>query len=410
MQTTFVKMQENKSSVLIVCNRVPYPLKDGGALAMFAQIKGWHELGKVVHVLCMNTSRHRVDAATLPALFQEIGSFKLFEMDTDIKAMSVLRNLILSRKPEHAERFYNQQFEQVLIEQVKNIVPEIIQFESIYLDSYIPAIRHHSKAKIIQRLHNIESEVWQRLAKATKQPLRRWYLFNLSKRIAQFEQKAWQNCDAILAISENDTQKIKASGILQPICTIPYGIELKTTASTTVTAYHKSYHIGAMDWQPNIDAMKWMCTEIVSEVAKAIPNFRFYFAGRNMPNELLSVQSEHIFCAGEVADADAFIADKAILVVPLRSGSGIRVKILEAMSAQKLVISSEIGMQGIAAEDGVHYIKADHGEAFVAALLWAQKNPESAYQIACNGADLVRSQYQHKILMEKEQAFIENLS
>jgi glycosyltransferase involved in cell wall biosynthesis len=410
MQTIFVIMQEIKSSVLIVCNRVPFPLKDGGALAMYAQIKGWHDLGKAVHVVCMNTSRHRVVEASLPALFQQISSFKMLDIDTDIKVINVLRNLLFSRKPEHAERFYNLRFEQVLIEQVQSVQPDIIQLESIYLDSYIPALRQHSKAKLIQRLHNIESEVWYRLAKETKYLLKRWYLFNLAKRIAQFEQDAWQHCDALLPISEADTHKIMTSGIQKALCTIPYGIELKEQANTTWPAMTKAYHIGAMDWQPNIDAMEWMCTEIITEVCKVIPDFCFYFAGRNMPQQFFSQQSKHIVCAGEVPNAAAFIADKAILVVPLRSGSGIRVKTLEAMAAQKLVISTQIGMQGIAAQNGIHFIQADSSQAFVAAILWAQQNPEVAYQIACNGASLVRSQYQQKILMEKEQHFIENLS
>lgn len=410
MQTIFVIMQEIKSSVLIVCNRVPYPLKDGGALAMYAQIKGWHDLGKSVHVLCMNTSRHKIDEKSLPALFHQISSFKMIDIDTDIKAINVLRNLLFSRQPEHAERFYHKGFEQKLIEQVHNIQPDIIQLESIYLDSYVPMLRQHSKAKLIQRLHNIESEVWYRLAKETRHFLKRWYLFNLAKRIAHFEQAAWQHYDALIPISVEDSQTIIRSGIGKPICTIPYSVAVKTNTNASTHLLNKAYHIGAMDWQPNIDAMEWMCTEIVDEVCKVIPDFRFYFAGRNMPQQFLSAQNPNIICAGEVADAEAFIADKGILVVPLRSGSGIRVKTLEAMAASKLVISTAIGIQGIAAQNGVHFIQADSAQAFVKALQWAQEHPEAAQQIALNGAALIRNDYQQSHLMEKMNEFIEKLS
>ena len=412
MQTIFVIMQKIKSSVLIVCNRVPYPLKDGGALAMYAMIKGWHELGKSVHVVCMNTSRHSVDATMLPPLFGAISSFTMFAMNTDIKAHKVIQNLLFSQHPEHADRFYNKHFGQLLVDTIQKTQPDIIQLESIYLATYVPAIRACSKAKIIQRLHNIEAEVWHRLAKETKHPLKRWYLFNLAKRIAQFEQKAWQDCDALLPISEVDTQKIKALGIQQPICTLPYGIEINEHKQTNepILSLNKAYHIGAMDWQPNIDAMEWMCSDIMPAVAKALTDFTFYFAGRNMPQHLLSLKQANIVCMGEVANADAFIADKSILVVPLRSGSGIRVKTLEAMAAQKLVISTAIGIQGIAAIAGTHFIQANNSQDFVTALVWAHEHPDEAKKIAAAGASLIRSHYQQNQLMQTCQSFVENLS
>ncbi|MBL7713678.1 MAG: hypothetical protein JNL13_14485, partial [Chitinophagaceae bacterium] len=100
----------DQNTILIVCNRVPYPLKDGGALAMYAMIRGWHELGKKVYVLAMNTSRHRIGEHEIPPLFRAIAGFEMVEMHTDIRLLPVLGNLLFSTKPQHAERFYSRHF------------------------------------------------------------------------------------------------------------------------------------------------------------------------------------------------------------------------------------------------------------------------------------------------------------
>src|SRR5438132_892810 len=83
---------------------------------------------------------------------------------------------------------------------------------------------------------------------------------------------------------------------------------------------------------------------------------KLYYAGRHMPEFFKQLDIAGVICEGEVEDANAFIKDKKILIVPLRSGGGIRVKILEAMAAGKVVISTNVGMQGIYAWPGTHYL------------------------------------------------------
>lgn len=377
-------------------------------MAMYAMIKGLHEAGKTVHLLAMNTSRHRVEQAKLPALFTEIASCTLVATDTEIRIIPTLANLLLSRKPQHANRFYSKKFEQKLLETIHAIQPDVIQMESIYLHEYVAAIRRHSNALIVQRLHNIEAEIWQRLAGESKKTFEKLYLQNLSKRIASYEQKVWKESDALIPISNTDAACIKNSGVDTPLCTIPYGIDI-SEATERKASGSGAYHIGAMDWQPNIEAMQWMQEEIVPAVCKMLPEFSFEFAGRNMPEQFLKEKKASFHCAGEVADAEKFIASKNILIVPLRSGSGIRIKTLEAMAAGKLVISTRIGIQGIDALDKIHFLEADTPEAFANALVWCTHNPDAALRIAQNAFDLLLSNHNQKKLMQTLHEFVEKL-
>lgn len=379
-------------------------------MAMFAMIKGWHELGKQVHVLAMNTSRHRVSAQQLPELFRQIESFEMVDVDTDIRIIPTLKNFIFSKKPQHAERFYFRHFEEKLIYKIEEIDPQVIQMESIYLQEYEPAIRRHSKALLVQRLHNVEAELWQRLAEETSQVFKKYYLRILSERIALYEKHVWDNCEAIIPISVADEAYITNTGCNTKRCVIPFGIDIATAVQPEKNNKWTAYHIGAMDWQPNVEAMEWMRDEIVPEILKQVPGFLFQFAGRNMPDVFKSNKEHYYFCAGEVSAVADFIADKKILIVPLRSGSGIRIKILEAMAAGKLVISTGVGIQGIEALDRIHFLKADTAQEFAFAVNWCLQHQESARTIAANAQQFIREEYNQSALMKRLEDFVEKLS
>ncbi|GAA4449423.1 hypothetical protein GCM10023092_03560 [Rurimicrobium arvi] len=386
-------------------------MKDGGALAMYAMIQGWQEQGWEVHVLAMNTSRHRVAHAQLPELFRQIASFEMVDVDTDIRWSRVFGNLMLSRKPEHAQRFFKKEFARRLKVLVQQVRPALIQFESIYLHEYMPELRRISgDALIVQRLHNVEHEIWARLARQTTGALKKAYLENLARRIAVYERQVWSECDAVIPITQKDADYIRHSNIDTPQIVIPYGMHWSDTESEIPGGRWKAYHIGAMDWKPNAEAMDWMRDAIVPAVQARVKEFTFDFAGRSMPERFLNrEQSSSFNCCGEVADAQAFIADKQILIVPLKSGSGLRVKTLEAMAAGKLVISTSVGIQGIDALDNIHFLKADTASEFADKLEWVMQHPQAAQRIVANAKDLLRAHHSLPALMQQLSVFTDTL-
>lgn len=386
--------------ILILTNRVPYPLKDGGALAMDAMIEGFRKAGWQVYLLAMNTSRHHVSKEKLHQLYPNIYKLDTVDVDNDIKWLATLNNFFFSTQPEHADRFTNAAFQKKLLSVLKHFKPDVIQMESIYLSVYLPVIKKVSQAFTIQRLHNVEYQIWERLAKETSQPVKRFYLKNLAKRIRRFEMQIWSQFDLLLPITQADGDIIHKSGCRTPQVVTPFGITLREQNHAAVPEHWTGYHIGAMDWLPNMEAMDWFLNDIWPLVHQSMPRFQFCFAGRNMPERFFSPQWKGVHCLGEVKDADAFIADKKILIVPLRSGGGIRIKIMEAMAAGKLVVSTETGMQGIAAEPGVHYLKANTETEFAEALYYAMHHKHQAEGIAAAGQRLVTEVYNEKNIMD----------
>ncbi len=393
--------------ILILTNRIPYPLNDGGNLAMHAMIENYRSAGWEVALLAMNTSRHWVDKATLDSIYTNIHSFETVEIDNEINSAGVLKNLLFSSKPNHAERFYHKAYEQKLLQTIDKFEPDIIQLESVFLTTYLPAVKKASKAFKILRMHNVEHQIWERLAAETGNLVKKAYLKNLAARVKQFEQDAWQTFDLLLPITQVDASVVAATGITVPCHVTPFGIDTAEVATTYFTGKLNTYHIGAMDWLPNAEGIKWFLTSIWPAVHKQHPDAAFYYAGRNMPASFMQWQLDGAHCVGEVPDADAFIADKQVLIVPLQAGGGIRIKVLEAMAAGKLVISTAVGMQGIEATSGTEYIAADTIADFIAALGKIYDNPAIAGRIAINASKLVKEKYDAGIIAANLQTAIE---
>lgn len=388
--------------ILLLTNRVPYPLTDGGSIAMHAMLEGYVDAGWEVMLFSMNTTRHFVSLETLPPIYHQI-SFETFEIDTEIRFFPVVRNFLLSRRPNHAERFYHKDFQKRLVQLIRGFEPDLIQIESIFMATYIPAIRNATTAKVLIRLHNIEHHIWEQLAVETSNTLRRYYLRDLAVRIRKFEISMWKKADGLLAISGPDADTVREHIPDKPVLLVPAGISIKDGAPAAgITEEWCGYHIGAMDWVPNAESIAWFIEEVWPVIHQQAPEFHFHFAGRAMPASFKKYEKNGVFCAGEVNDAAAFIADKKILIVPLRSGGGVRVKIMEALAHGKLVLSTRTGIAGIReAVPGTHFLQADTPEEFAAQIAWILKNKEAATAIAAAGNRLVREVYDNRAVMQR---------
>lgn len=387
--------------ILILSNRVPYPLNDGGALAMHQMINGYHDAGWTVHLMAMNTSRHPVAETEIREQYRHLQGLTIVPFNTDIRPAGLLRNLLFSTRPNHADRFYGAAFADRLPGVIEAFRPDFIQVESLFLSGYLPLIRACSPCPVVLRMHNVEYQIWERLAAETGNLLKRAYLRNLAARMRRYERGMWQAYEILLPITHHDAQVAAAAAPGARIRTVPFGLPAAAFGGTVLQAEGDwtGYHLAAMDWLPNREAIEWFVADVWPEIHRISPEFRFYYAGRHMPQHLLQPKQPGLFAEGMVPDARTFIADKKILIVPLRSGGGLRIKILEALAAGKIVISTATGMQGIDAQDGVHYLRADTPAEFASAVRWCLDHPAKANELAENGRELAATHYNSTTIM-----------
>ncbi|SHE30938.1 Glycosyltransferase involved in cell wall bisynthesis [Mariniphaga anaerophila] len=353
--------------ILQITNKVPYPANDGGAIACMNLTRGFALLGHEVTVFAMNTLKHHTDLSEIPEQVKDWAEFRLVDVPARISPFSAAFNLIFSVQPYNAVRFISKPFANGLKKLLKEKEFDIIQLEGLYVCPYIPLIRKYSNAKIVYRAHNIEHEIWERTAALSK-GLRRFYLKILSKRIKVFEKGFINRYDLIVPITERDGIILDKMGNVRPAHVSPTGIETTVLIPHSKNLEHPSlFHIGSLEWAPNQEGIIWFIDKCWPKIHEKFPNLKFYIAGRKAPDWLVRrFDAPNIVFMGEVEDAYEFMNSKSIMVVPLFSGSGMRIKVIEGMALGKPIVSTPIGTEGISTQSGRNILIADNEKEFVA--------------------------------------------
>ncbi len=375
--------------ILLVTNRIPWPLHDGGAMCMYQSMKGYIDQEIETSLLAMNTTKHHVKLPIDDEYFSRLQDFQTIDIDNDVKPIGAFRNLFQQDSYVLA-RFISHDFSQKLAEMIEKIQPDVVQFETLFTAYYIDELKpQFPQVNMVYRMHNVEHEIWNTLSDMGA-AWRRWYLGLISKRLRHEELRILASADQVLCISPEDAEWVDTHTPQVDKRVYPFAID-PLDFEQNIDRPLNFYHLGSMDWPPNQDAMNWWLRDIWPHFGYA-EDYPFYMAGRHMDITRYP-QPTGAHLVGEVQDVDDFLADKSVLVVPLRSGSGMRIKVLEAMQRSIVVISTSIGITGIAGKPGTHYLIADTPEEFVAQMNMLVADPSMLEDIASAARELVAEYY-----------------
>lgn len=387
-------------NILLLCNRVPYPLKDGGAIAMYNMMKGLKETGNSVDVFALNTKKHHVLPADLPEIFTQRGGITTVDIDTSINPLDAFLNLF-THKSYNIERFHQKHVEQKLKEVLEANTYDLVQIEGLFMLPYIHVLRKYSKAKIAFRAHNVESQIWQRLASSAK-GIKKWYLELLSKRILAFETTVPGLVDFIIPITPEDAGFFENHFHRVHIKVSPAGVDLEHFIRTENKPIEKSFfHLGALNWIPNQEAVKWLLSDIFQKLISIRNDFTIYIAGKHTPDSFLQYNNSNVVVLGEIDDAVQFMNTKQVMLVPLLSGSGMRLKIIEGMALGKAIISTSIGAEGIEYTDKENILIANTTDEFVLAIQHLLDHPEKTKALGEAASKLIQEKYNNKVIVEE---------
>ncbi len=351
--------------VLLLSSKFPYPLKDGGAIATFQCFKGICKFAEKVHILSFNTSKHFVNQQDVNRSSFPGDSYTLVNLNTKPSAVKALINLAFSKKPYILQRFKSSDFRKKLEYLLKKIEFDIVQIEGLYMLQYIDNVRKHSNAKIAFRAHNLEHQIWEQLAIKAENFVKKAYLSSLAKRILRFEKESLNSYDLLLPISNEDLAYYQQLGSKLPAKVISTGFDFKGVEYVEIkTTQTKIFYIGSLEWRPNQEGLVWFLDNCWPIVKKEYSEVEFYVAGRNSPKWLeQKLKSSGVDFVGEVNSSTDFMKDKGIMIVPLFSGSGMRIKIVEAFMNSKAVVSTSAGVKGLPVSSN-HLMVADEAESF----------------------------------------------
>jgi glycosyltransferase involved in cell wall biosynthesis len=390
--------------ILSICNKPPFPSVDGGTLAMASMIKSMVNNDNKVTCLFFATHKHPFDEKKINPGTKKGINLVPAEINTEITFAGALKNLI-SGKSYHISRFDQTHVHERLKELLMQNRYDIIQLESLFTLPYIKTIRQYSNAPVIYRAHNIETEIWEQLAREETNPAKKAYLGIQIKRLRKFEDSQINAVDGILAISGRDAEKLRNKiKNNKPVAVIPFGLDERYFKNTGESINQKNpsfFYIGAMDWMPNIESVQWLLEKVWPEVTKKFPEIKLIIAGKQMPEYIKKFENKQVEIAGQVDDAIQFMHDNVIMLAPLFSGSGIRIKILEAMALGKTVITTSTGAMGIDAKHHEHILISNDRETFIREIEFCLENVEATKKIGENAREFALKNYSISSISEQ---------
>jgi glycosyltransferase involved in cell wall biosynthesis len=254
---------------------------------------------------------------------------------------------------------------------------------------------------IVLDAHNVEFEIVRRHARTLGfSPIRALAEVEWRK-LRRYEQAAYPQCQLIYSVSEIDAQSIRMLGRgVAPVAVVPISVNAgDVERQTPLPSAPELLFVGGLHWPPNADAVTFFIKEIFPEIVKAIPNVHLTVVGRSHESITDRVgHPERITFAGHVRDIESYFSRCRVMVVPLRSGSGMRVKILDALARGVPTVTTSVGCEGIDAEPGKHLLVADTPSAFAAAVLRLLGEEDLAQSMSRGGRLLVMEKYDEAVV------------
>lgn len=396
-------------------------------MAMNMMVEGLIEGGHEVRILAVNSYKYNITLADIPADYAQKTGIRLVDVDLRVRPLAAFFNLFTNRSY-HVQRFVSEPFRKELVELLTTHDFDVVQLETLFVSPYLETIRSHSKARVFLRAHNIEHLIWQRIAEETKNPLKRWYVSHLAHTLKKYEQNILRKFDGIIAITPTDAEyfrkelqshkvtksqshRVSVSPLhhftMAPRVTdIPFGVKITDyPLADGPKEFPSLYTIGAMNWIPNHEGIRWFLMNVWMDVHQQFPQLKYYIAGREMPDWMRTLNLPNVVVAGEVEDAREFISPKSVMIAPLFSGSGIRVKIIEGMAAGKAIISTSLGAEGIRCTNRENIIIANLPCEFFEMISVCVGDEELCNRIGQKARELVEKEYNQPLLIEKLIAF-----
>lgn len=392
--------------ILFLSPTVPFPLTDGGRIRVFNLLKQIAQRSEVT-LLALETQSSDVESVVHLERFgirvhlvRQGGKLPSVSFGTLLRAF-------LKKVPITVARYnvpaYRQKFRELVATETFDLVHyEMFHVAQFHTETHLPSLLSQQ---------NVDAAIWRRLCQETANPLRKCLYWTQQRAFERYERLTHPQFDIVTCASEIDRQTFQRTNAAARFEIIPNGVDVEDyqPAYGSEEEAHLIY-IGSMDWYPNEDAVAFFADEVLPKIREKLPDVQFSAVGGNpSPRVQKLAARSHILVTGRVPEIKPYFARATVFVVPLRIGSGTRLKILEALAMGKAVVSTTVGAEGLNLVDGEEILIADEPIAFTEAVLRLLTDASLRRKIGENGRARVERDYDWRRIGEKLYRLYESL-
>ena len=391
-------MLGTKLKILFLSPTVPFPLTDGGRIRVFNLLK---QIATKNDVTLLALETQPTDAEGVSQL-QQLGiQVHLVPNAPTLPPVSfgTLVTAFFKRQPITVARYDLPAYRQKLQELVATETFDLVHYEMFHTAQF------HTEARLPSVLsqQNVDSAIWRRLCRETVNPFYKFAYWTQQLAFQRYERVLSPKFDAVTCTSDIDATVFERHCRADVIEIIPNGVDIthyQPDVSSEVPAH--LIYIGSMDWYPNEDAVGFFADEVLPRIQERVPDVRFSIVGGN-PSARVQKLAERkgVVVTGRVPEIKPYFAEATVFVVPLRIGSGTRLKILEALAMGKAIVSTSVGAEGLDLKDGEEIFIADEPTVFADAVIRLLTDTSLRRRIGENGRARVERDYDWRSIGEK---------
>jgi len=390
-------------NILFLTRETPFPADSG------VKMRAWLVLERLarnhqVTLVCYDAAAGALREGPLQEICESVHVVKHEAQLGSFKYLKMFFGLF-SPAPFAIKGRHCQDYHRVVKEMFAQQKFDLILCDSVYQAIYLPAGQH----KIILNEHNIESTIIKRYISIEKNPFNRCYAFYEWLRMKAFEEKIWKRCSLIFACSQVDKEEIEKRTGRRQVEVVPNGVAVPVLRVSEEKPFDLVY-TGLIGWKPNEDAVLFFAKQIYPFIKKFLPQVRFWIVGKGPSPAVKALEKEGtIHVTGAVAHVEPYIEKGGIIVVPLRIGSGTRLKILEAFALKKAVVSTTIGCEGLEVTHGKDILIEDDPQKFAGAVISLLEDGPTRKRLGEAGRKLVEEKYSYEVIGKQIEAIIQKL-
>lgn len=381
--------------ILLLTQVLPYPPDSGPKVKTWNVIKYLAEKHDVTLVSFIRGNQ----SASIKELQKYCQKVYTIPMERGlIRDLRYMVESFFSRQPFLMVRDRRTEMEQLIDRLAADTDFDIVHSDQLNMAQYAIGV---PQARKVLDAHNALWLLYKRLWMTMRPGPKKWLLGRDWRLLKKYEGRICSEFDAVLAVSDEDRKALEeASGQALNVTVIPIAIDTREITPVNFRPEgDRIIHIGTMYWPPNIDGILWFLREVLPRVREQRPDVVFDIVGANPPQEIKAIGEvdRRVNVTGYVDDPTPYLEGASLMVVPLRAGGGMRVKILNALGQGLPVVSTTLGSEGIAVTSGVHLLVADSPEDFANSVVCLLEDGQLAIKLGRNGRQLIEERYDYQV-------------